>query len=170
MINNQISQAEIPEFDRSLLSKAIFEFVVVSDTHYILDPEPYAEEVKSVLEWCGRAGWALRLVRALQAEFVVHLGDLTEENSSKPRYLEARRLACEQIKHSGLEPYHVPGNMDIGDKPDTTMWTDWVSAKTLPMMFTCSVLRITGEFPMGNQMACVIHDEISFFHIRASIN
>jgi predicted phosphodiesterase len=129
-MKNKIS-SKLPEFDRTFLPRADFEFVVVGDTHYILDPEPYAVEFDSVREWPDRADWALRLVAALKPAFVVHLGDLTEENPSKPRYLEARRNACEQIKRNGLEPYHVPGNMDIGDKPDATMWSDWVTPETL---------------------------------------
>ena len=118
-------------FDRRLLPPALFEFVVVSDTHYILNPEPYAVEFGSVREWPDRVECALKLAAGLEADFAVHLGDLTEENPAKPEHRQARENALEQIHRSELEPYHVPGNMDIGDKPDATMFADWVSQETL---------------------------------------
>jgi hypothetical protein len=118
-------------FDRRLLPPALFEFIVVSDTHYILNPEPYAVEFGSVREWPERVERALKLAAGLEAEFAVHLGDLTEENPAKPEHRQAREQALEQIRRSGLEPFHVPGNMDIGDKPDATMFADWVSQETL---------------------------------------
>ena len=33
-----------PTYDRSFLPVALFEFVVLGDTHFILDPEPYVVE------------------------------------------------------------------------------------------------------------------------------
>ena len=118
-------------FDRHLLPPALFEFVVISDTHYILNPEPYAVEFGSVREWPDRVERALKHAAALEAEFTVHLGDLTEENPAKPEHPQARKNALEQIRKSGLQPKYVPGNMDIGDKPDATMFADWVSQETL---------------------------------------
>ncbi len=121
----------IPQFDRSFLPRAQLEFVVIGDTHYILDPEPYAVEFASVKQWPGRLEWALRLAAALEPEFVVHLGDLTEENPQKDGFTAARRAALAQMERCGIRPYHVAGNMDIGDKPDPAMWSDRVSAATL---------------------------------------
>ncbi len=118
-------------FDRHLLPPALFEFVVISDTHYILNPEPYAVEFSSVREWPARVERALEQAAVLGAEFAVHLGDLTEENPPKTEHPQARKNALEQIRKSGLQPKHVPGNMDIGDKPDATMFADWVSQETL---------------------------------------
>ncbi len=62
-------------FDRSHLAPTEFEFVVVSDTHFILDPEPYVVEFDSVREWSQRATWSLKLAAALDGDFVIHLGD-----------------------------------------------------------------------------------------------
>ena len=118
-------------FDRSCLTPARFEFVIISDTHFILDPEPYAVEFESVREWWGRAGWAVKLAAALASDFVVHLGDLAEENPGRPDYLEVRDRARAQMRGDGIDPYWVAGNMDIGDKPDAAMFTKWVSAETL---------------------------------------
>ena len=123
--------SDLPQHDRSFLPDAKFEFVVLGDTHFILDPEPYAVEFDSVREWQKRGEWAWRSVASLDADFVVHLGDMTEENASRPQQPESRRLACEQFGQLGLKPHHVPGNMDIGDKPDPTMWTAWVTPESL---------------------------------------
>ena len=49
---------DAPIYDRSFLPVAQFEFVVLGDTHFILDPEPYAVEFDSVRAWPqrGRGG------------------------------------------------------------------------------------------------------------------
>ena len=120
-------------FDKSYLTAARFEFVVVSDSHFILDPEPYAIEFESVREWSQRAAWALKLAASLQSDFILHLGDLAEENPARENFLEVRSRARAQMQRDGIDPYWVAGNMDIGDKPDATMWTDWVSEQTLEL-------------------------------------
>jgi predicted phosphodiesterase len=118
-------------YDSSHLPPADFEFVVVGDTHYILDPESYAIEFDSVRKWPQRVERALQHVSALKPEFVIHLGDLAEENPSKADYLQSRHQAKEQLARNGIAPYYVAGNMDIGDKPDATMWTDPVTHDSL---------------------------------------
>jgi predicted phosphodiesterase len=120
-----------PKYDRSFLPDAQFEFVVLTDTHFILDPEPYAVEFDSVREWPQRGEWAWRCVAALSTDVVIHLGDLTEENAIRPQQPESRRRACEHFERHNIRPKHVAGNMDIGDKPDATMWTEWVTPQSL---------------------------------------
>ena len=122
---------DYPSFERSFLPAARFEFVVMGDTHLILDPDPYAVEFESVRQWTRRAEWAIQLAAGLTPDFVIHLGDLTEENSAHPQQDEARRQALAQFAKYKLQPYHVAGNMDIGDKPDPTMWSAWVSPQSL---------------------------------------
>lgn len=120
-----------PTYDRTFLPPAQFEFVVLGDTHFILDPEPYAVEFDSVRSWPQRGAWAWQCVAALDADFVIHLGDLTEENAARPQQPESRRRACRQYEQHGIRPRQVAGNMDIGDKPDATMWTEWVTPEAL---------------------------------------
>ena len=67
-MSNTDSFPDLPGFDRCLLPDALLEFVVIGDTHYILDPEPYAVEFGSVREWPERAQWALGLAASLGAE------------------------------------------------------------------------------------------------------
>ena len=72
---------DAPIYDRSFLPVAQFEFVVLGDTHFILDPEPYAVEFDSVRAWPQRGAWAWRCVASLDADFVVHLGDVPHETA-----------------------------------------------------------------------------------------
>ena len=53
------------EYDRSFLFDTEFEFVVMGDTHFILDPEPYAVEFDSVRQWPHRAAYAWRCVAGM---------------------------------------------------------------------------------------------------------
>ena len=80
-------------FDRSFLPGARFEFAVISDTHNILDTEPYAVEFRSVRNWPARARWAAGMAADIGGDFLIHLGGLTEENASKKGQLESREEA-----------------------------------------------------------------------------
>lgn len=121
----------MPRFDRSHLPPAILEFAVVADTHFILDPEAYAIEFDSVRQWPQRAVRALEAVAALETDIVIHLGDLSEEPPGHEHHASSRELACTHLDRCELSPRFVPGNMDIGDKPDPTMFTPPVSEASL---------------------------------------
>ena len=146
-------------FDRSFLPRARFEFAVISDTHNILDPEPYAVEFCSVRNWPARARWAAGMASDLGGDFLVHLGDLTEENASKKGQLESREEACQAYESAGLRPYQVAGNVDIGDKPDPTMFADWVSAETLA----------TFEERFGRSYYSFDHDQAHFVVLNSQL-
>jgi len=118
-------------FDRSLLPRADFEFIVVSDTHFIRDADAYAIEFDSVRQWPRRAAWALQCVAALEIDLVIHLGDLSEEPPSHADHQSSRESALQLMSGLGMKPRFVAGNMDIGDKPDPTMFTPPVSEATL---------------------------------------
>jgi predicted phosphodiesterase len=118
-------------FDRSFLPPARYEFVVISDTHYLLHPELQGGEWKSILEFPSRAERALRMAGALASDFVVHLGDVTHEYPETGEAVISRQGARKQFEEYGLKPYVAPGNMDIGDKPDPTSPANWVSHETL---------------------------------------
>ncbi len=119
------------DIDRSLLPPALFEFVVISDTHFIRDVEAYAIEFDSVRQWPARAGWALECVARLTTELVIHLGDLSEEPPIHAHHAASREAAMERIEALGLEPIFAAGNMDIGDKPDPTMFQPPVTEDSL---------------------------------------
>lgn len=118
-------------FDRSFLPEAQLEFVLVSDTHYMLDTTGSPVEFESRRKQSARAERALRLIAQLDPRFVVHLGDLVQEYPETERYRQAILEARAQLERCGLQPYHVAGNQDIGDKPDPSMPTSWVTPESL---------------------------------------
>jgi hypothetical protein len=120
-----------PVFDRSFLPPADLEFVVMTDTHYMLDPGGQRVEFESRRRQSARAAHALGLVGALHAAFVVHLGDLVQEFPESPGFAESLGQALEQFAATGVAPRQVAGNHDVGDKPDPTMPTDWATSETL---------------------------------------
>ncbi len=108
-------------FDRSLLPEARFEFVVIADTHYMLDPGERPLEFESRRKQSARVATALGQVAALEPAFVVHLGDLVQEYPETPDFVRAQDEAVQQLRDCGLEVRRVAGNQDVGDKPDPTM-------------------------------------------------
>lgn len=118
-------------YDCSLLLPARFEFVVVSDTHYMLPAEPEGAEFQSRLVQTARAETALRLAASLKAEFIVHLGDLVQEYPETEAFPRAMDAAVGQLKQCGIVARQVAGNHDVGDKPDPTMPTRPVTPESL---------------------------------------
>ena len=120
-----------PLFDHSLLPKAQIQFVVLADTHHMLDPGDGPLEFNSRRKQSQRAGAALRLAAGLDADFAVHLGDLIQEYPDTSDFQQALDAAVAQLEASGLKPYLVAGNHDLGDKADPTMPTHPVTTETL---------------------------------------
>ena len=118
-------------FDRSSLPPAELEFVVIADTHHIVDPFMYPAEGDSVnpdlvRDWSGRGDVALAWASALGAPLAFHVGDLQQEYPGHEAFDVGRRAAVAQMRDAGLTMHHVAGNMDIGDKADPTMPAGWV--------------------------------------------
>jgi len=120
-------------FDRSLLPPARCEFLLLSDTHYMLDVGDSPLEFESRRQQSDRAGAAFALAAALDPDFAVHLGDLVQEYPDTPDFAAALDQALEQLRASALSVRHVAGNHDVGDKPDTTMPTHPVDARALDL-------------------------------------
>ncbi|MGH2460414.1 MAG: metallophosphoesterase family protein [Chloroflexota bacterium] len=107
--------------DRSFLPPALVEFVVIADTHYMVDPGGQAVEFESRRRQTQRAGYALELAASIGAPFAIHLGDLVQEFPGSPNFVRAMAEAREQIRRTGMRVYQVAGNHELGDKPDPTM-------------------------------------------------
>ncbi len=122
-----------PRFDRSLLPPADLEFVVVSDTHYMIDVGDAPLEFESRRRQGERAGAAWRAIAGLDPAFVVHLGDMVQEFPGRPDYDRAAREALGQIHGAGLweRCRFAAGNHDIGDRPDPTMPTGEATEESL---------------------------------------
>ncbi|MEZ4726683.1 MAG: metallophosphoesterase [Caldilineaceae bacterium] len=114
-------------WDRNFLPKADFEFVVIADTHYMIDPAGQAVEFASRRRQTERAAYALQAVAALEVPLVIHMGDLVQEFPERPTFAQAVAEATTQLGHYRVEPHFVAGNHDVGDKPDPTMPASWVT-------------------------------------------
>ena len=119
-------------FNKSFLPKALFEFVIISDSHYMLDPAGGSLEFENRRKQSARREVALRMAAALAPEFVVHNGDMVQEYPDNlERFYKSMDESLEQVRACGVEPYYVAGNHDIGDKPDPTAPASHVSREVL---------------------------------------
>ncbi len=121
----------MPRFDRSDVPEADLEFVVLADTHHLVDPGMYSTKGDSVTpeivrEWSERGDWALALAKATEPALVFHVGDLAQEYPGSRFFDTGRQAAVTQFEESGLDVNFAAGNMDIGDKPDPTVPAGWV--------------------------------------------
>jgi len=122
---------QIACWDRSLLPEAEVEFVVLADTHYMLDPGEDPVEFSSRRCQADRADWAWQLASSLECPHVFHMGDLVQEFPGTESFSDAMNAAIEQFTRHALAPRVVAGNHDVGDKPDPTMPTRPVTAESL---------------------------------------
>lgn len=123
---------ETRTFDRSLLPPADFEFVVLADTHYMLDVGGRPLEFDSRHRQTARAGAALKQAAALDPAFIIHLGDLVQEFPGTTDFDRALDEALAQVGECGVDDIRfVAGNHDVGDKPDPLMPTAHVDAQAL---------------------------------------
>ena len=119
-------------FNKSFLPKALFEFVVISDSHYMLDPGGSSLEFGNRRKQSVRREVALRMAAALTPKFMVHNGDMVQEYPDNlERFYKSIGESLEQMRACDVEPYYVAGNHDIGDKPDPTAPASHVSQEVL---------------------------------------
>ncbi len=118
-------------WDRSLLPEADFEFVVLADTHYMLEPGEGPVEFSSRRLQAERADRAWQLAASLGCSDIFHMGDLVQEFPDSEDFSAAMTAAIKQFSSHGLDPRFVAGNHDVGDKPDPTMPTRPVTSKSL---------------------------------------
>ena len=119
-------------FNKSFLPKALFEFVVISDSHYMLDPGGSSLEFGNRRKQSVRREVALHMAAALAPKFVVHNGDMVQEYPDNlERFYKSIGESLEQMRACSVEPYYVAGNHDIGDKPDPTAPASHVSQEVL---------------------------------------
>ncbi|MDE2832457.1 MAG: metallophosphoesterase [Gemmatimonadota bacterium] len=118
-------------FDKTHLPPAQFEYVVIADTHYMIDVGDRPLEFESRRVQTQRAGIALQQVSDIGADFVIHMGDLVQEYPGTPDFKRAMFEARDQIRACNISPHYVAGNHDIGDKTDPTMPTHAATAESL---------------------------------------
>ncbi|MBZ8132716.1 metallophosphoesterase [Afifella sp. IM 167] len=95
----------------------LFRFAIISDTH-IRPQESDDSSPWTVNSYAnGRARRTVSLLRALDPEFVIHLGDMVHPLPSLPSYASAVAEAKEIFAPLEAPLHLIPGNHDIGDKP-----------------------------------------------------
>ena len=119
-------------FNKSFLPEALFEFVIISDSHYMLDPGGASLEFENRRKQSTRREIALYMAAALEACFVVHNGDMVQEYPDNlEQFYKSMGESVGQMQDCGIKPYYVAGNHDIGDKPDPTAPASHVSREVL---------------------------------------
>ena len=92
-------------------------FIVVADSHIRLpgdDVDTYPSNALMVL----RNEYVVNLCNRIDAEFVIHLGDIVHPLPVEPGH-EAAVLLARSVYEPLTHPVHfTPGNHDIGDKPN----------------------------------------------------
>lgn len=123
-------------FCTAFLEKSLFDFIVITDTHYMRVPAGAALEFGNHAKQAARTKVALHLAADLRdrlgTAFVLHLGDKCQAYPGTEAFHTAMNEAVAQMRDAGLEAMrHVAGNQDVGDKPDPTMPTEPVSRERL---------------------------------------
>ena len=119
-------------FNKSFLPNALFEFVIISDSHYMPDPGEASLEFENRRKQSVRREVALCMTAALMPSFVVHNGDMVQEYPDNlERFYRSMDESVGQMRGCGVAPHYVAGNHDIGDKPDPTAPASHVSREVL---------------------------------------
>ncbi len=111
--------------------KPLFEFAVLSDTHLMFDYGTKKLEFESRRKQSGRLTYAMKLIKQINPDFIVHLGDLLQENPAADTFQKSMLKAKKIFDQYGFEMLYVAGNQDVGDKPDPMMPTNVVGPETL---------------------------------------
>ena len=148
-----------PHFDLSFLPKALSQFTILSDTHYMVTDTAGSNEFPSRSKQTDRTATALKKAVSLPNDFIVHLGDLVQEYPGTEFFGLAISSSLRQIRDSGLNPYYVPGNHDVGDKPDPAMPTHPTVRKNLDY-YREQVGRTYYAFDCGQIRGIVLNSQI----------
>ena len=93
-------------------------FIVVADSHIRLPDDGGAEYPSNAL-LADRNRWVVALCNRLRPDFVIHLGDVVHPLPTEPGHEQAVALAAGIYEELEAPIHFVPGNHDIGDKPDS---------------------------------------------------
>ncbi|HEY0219132.1 MAG TPA: metallophosphoesterase [Afipia sp.] len=99
----------------------LFTFAIISDTHVKPESGDQSAPWKVNELATGRARWISCEIARYNPSFVIHLGDLVHPVPELPTFDEAVSLT-KQVFRAHHNALHVlPGNHDIGDKPNRMM-------------------------------------------------
>jgi Icc-related predicted phosphoesterase len=104
-------------------------FAVIADSHIRLTDDDIATYPANALI-AARNRWVVQVCNRIGVDFVVHLGDVVHPLPSEPAHEAALHLATEVYAELEAPSYFVPGNHDIGDKPNALVAVPAVSANS----------------------------------------
>ncbi len=96
----------------------LFQFAVIADSHIRLQDGVEEGGYASNQLTIERANYVVQCVNVLQPNFVIHLGDLVHPIPALSIHEEAVKKASEIFAKIEAPFYALPGNHDIGDKPN----------------------------------------------------
>lgn len=106
-----------------------FSFAIIADAHIRLDTATSAPLSAGVSSpdypsnqlANGRNRHIIRQINQLTPDFVIHLGDLVHPIPALPAFEPAMQTAYEMYQQLDADLHVLPGNHDVGDKPNA--WT-----------------------------------------------
>ena len=109
----------------------LFSFAVIADTH--MRPEEGDDSSPfPVNEMANdRARYVVSLLNNLKPDFIIHLGDIVHPVPVLPTYEQACEAAKAVLGSLNAPIYYLPGNHDVGDKPNPQMPAAGVSDANL---------------------------------------
>jgi predicted phosphodiesterase len=104
--------------DKKDSDRVLLQFAVITDTH--IRPPDTIEEGGYVSNQCtiDRVNYVVKCLNGLQPDFVIHLGDVVHPIPLLHNHEDAVKKALEIFSEIEADFYVVPGNHDIGDKPN----------------------------------------------------
>ena len=107
----------LPPSDKRPTGKRLLRFAVIADTH-VNQSEDEASSFFPLNRLANaRSRHVARMLREVQAAFVLHLGDIVHPVPGLAAYAQAARCYREIYADVGVPIRLTPGNHDIGDKP-----------------------------------------------------
>jgi predicted phosphodiesterase len=142
------------------LGKHLYSFAVVTDTH-LNEAEDRCSSPFDVNRRANRRmRHVVRMLNERDVAFVINVGDLIHPVPALPdRYAAAADLFHEQIKGLRHKLYLVPGNHDIGDKPN-----NWAPAAGI-----CEAYITLWEKHFGDDYHAFNHGDDRFIVINAQL-
>jgi 3',5'-cyclic AMP phosphodiesterase CpdA len=99
-------------------NRVLFQFAVITDSHIRLPDAIEEGGYASNRLTIERANYVVQCLNSLQPDFVIHLGDVVHPIPALSNHEDAVKKAREIFSRIEAELYVVPGNHDIGDKPN----------------------------------------------------
>ena len=118
-------------FDFGGLKVPDLQFGILADSHYTEGNLAGGNEFPSRKLQGKRIDVILDLLPELPLDFLIHMGDLTQEYPESPNFRKSFKRIQRRFEMLPFPVHYVAGNHDIGDKPDATMPTHPVNEDKL---------------------------------------